>query len=201
MQDRVAGLRRIGCALIAAALGACAEPEPAVAPAPQAVAVVIPLPAPPPPPPVTIARFDCDGAILHQGIEAQTESPIRFWFAVDAAMGVAGRLAEVGAPLSLPGADLGGRISPDFDADGNLFGGRLDLDWPYAGWVTLSLMRETLRRAGQGVGRLVRATGEHTYLAGKLSLDPASHPRLAQVRPTAFVTATCLPGPDLRPPR
>jgi hypothetical protein len=206
VEDRVVGLRRLGpvVLVVTGLLAACADREPAEAPAlaPQAVAAVVPVPVPVEPPPVYIARFECDGAILHQGLESRTESPIRFWFAVDTSMGVAGRLAAVGAPLALPGADLGGRISPDYDVDGNLFGGGLELDWPYArGRVTLSLMRETVRRAGQGVGRLVRATGEHTYLAGRLSLDPASHPRLAEVRATAFVTATCIAGPDLPLPR
>ncbi len=200
-------VRGVGPALVLTGLLAgCAEREPAEAPAPQVVAAVVPIPAPPEPAPVFIARFECDGAILHQAIDSLTESQIRFWFGVDAAMGVAGRLAAVGAPLSLPGADLKGRISPDYDRDGNLIGGRVVLDWPYARGgepVALSLVRETFIRAGQGVngvGQVIRRTSKHTYLAGKLSFDPASHPRLAQVRRAAFVTATCTPGPDLPPP-
>ena len=169
-----------------------------MAPKPVAAVVV----APPPPPPVApeiIAEFACEGEILHQSVERRSTSPIAFWLRIDRDLGVHGWLADIGPPLRLPGAVLEGRMRVKYNPQGRLIGGQVALDWPYVQGgapLILTMARETYMRFGP---RFTRLAGDQTTLSAMLRFATDSHPRLAGLRHTAAVIATCLPGPDLPP--
>jgi hypothetical protein len=178
---------------------ACAGPEPEVV-APQPVAVVVPTPPVlPPAPSETIAEFACEGEILHQSLERGSSSPIAFWLWIDGDLAVRGWLADIGPPLSLPGAELSGRMRVEYNDSGRLTGGEVSLDWPFVRDgppLLLTMMRETHMKLGP---RFTRLTGDQTYLSAKLRFATDSHPRLAALKHVAVITATCIPDPDLPP--
>ncbi len=193
---------RLWLALALAALAAaCASPEPEVR-APEPVAAVVPVPPVEPLPPApsqTIAEFACEGEILHQSLERGSTSPIAFWLWIDSDLAVRGWLADIGPPLSLPGAELSGWMRVDYNSSGRLTGGEVSLDWPFVrdgAPLVLTMMRETHMNLGP---RFTRLTGDQTYLSAKLRFATDSHPRLAGLKHAAVVTATCLPDPDLPP--
>lgn len=143
--------------------------------------------------------FDCEGTILHQSYKGELASPLVFWFGIREDQSVSGVVTRVGAPLGLPGEALSGRMRARHDSRGKFTGGILTLDWPYASTarpLELGLMRETFIRVGpryNGVGRVIRRTSNHTYAAGSLKFDPASHPALKSFHRVSFVSATCFP--------
>jgi len=112
-------------------------------------------------------------------------------------------VTKVGTPLDLPQQEITGRLSPHYDHDGRFTGGRLLVNWPYANAgqpVELAMMRETFIRSGpriNGVGKILHRTTKHTYLAGSLSFDPASHASLSSFYRVSFIAATCYPAHDL----
>jgi len=191
---------RLGLALAAVVFAAaCAGPEPkAVAPQPLAL-VVPPPPVLPAEPSETIAEFACEGEILHQSLERGSTSPITFWLWIDGDLAVRGWLADIGPPLSLPGAELSGWMRVEYNGSGRLTGGEVSLDWPFVrdgAPLILTMMRETHMNLGP---RFMRLTGDQTYLSAKLRFATDSHPRLASLKHAAVVTATCIPDPDLPP--
>lgn len=143
--------------------------------------------------------FDCTGVIMHQSYEGEVESKLSFWFGVDGDNNVGGEITDVGAPLSLPDQVLSGKLESDFDTNGRFTGGRMKVAWPFANLgrpVELALMRETFIRVGRkvnGVGKIRRRTSNHTYVAGRIYFDPASHPRLKSLYRISFISATCFP--------
>jgi len=147
--------------------------------------------------------FDCTGQILHQSFKGALESPLRFWFGVRDDDRIGGMVTKVGTPLDLPQQEITGRLSPHYDHDGRFTGGRLLVNWPYANAgqpVELAMMRETFIRSGpriNGVGKILHRTTKHTYLAGSLSFDPASHASLSSFYRVSFIAATCYPAHDL----
>jgi len=186
-------------------LVACADSEPPErVEEPQTLVAVIP-PKPRVPEPSLIGRFVCDGSILHPSIDSKLESAVQFSFDVAENYLVAGQLARVGPPLSLPGGKFNGRLAPIFNNDGNLTGGQLVVSWPHVredAPAEFHVMRETFVRAGHtvnGVGQVIRRTSRHTYLSAKIWLDPRSSPAAVGFRRAAFVNATCFPEVDLPP--
>lgn len=143
--------------------------------------------------------FACDGTIMHQSYQGAQESPLSFWIGVRPNNDVTGMVTNVGAPLNLPQDLIHGRFAPRHDQAGQFTGGRMVLDWPYANNgrpVELGLMRETFIRVGpriNGVARTRRQTTSHTYAAGSLWFDPASHPSLNNFYRISFISATCIP--------
>ena len=83
--------------------------------------------------------------------------------------------------------------------DSRFTGGRMKVAWPYANLgrpVELALMRETFIRVGHkvnGVGKVLRRTNNHTYVAGRLYFDPVSYPTLKSLYRISFISATCFP--------
>lgn len=150
--------------------------------------------------------FDCDGSILHQNFKGAFESPLAFWFGVGDDGRINGAITKIGAPLDLPRMSLSGELFPHYNHDGAFTGGQMLLDWPFADAnrpVELALVRETFIRSGyrvNGVGKIIHRTSKHTYLAGRLWFDPASHPTLASFYRISFVSATCYPAVDLPGP-
>ena len=147
--------------------------------------------------------FDCTGQIMHQRLKGALESPLRFWFGVRDDDRVGGVVTKIGTPLDLPQQELTGTLAPHYDHDGRFTGGRLLVNWPYANGsqpVELAMMRETFIRSGpriNGVGKILHRTTKHTYLAGSLSFDPASHASLSSFYRVSFIAATCYPAYDL----
>ena len=143
--------------------------------------------------------FACEGTIMHQSYQGAQESSLSFWLGVRPNNDVAGMVTNVGAPLNLPQDLIHGRFAPRHNQAGKFTGGRMVLDWPYANNrrpVELGLMRETFIRVGpriNGIARTRRETTSHTYVAGSLSFDPASHPSLNNFYRISFITATCMP--------
>ena len=148
--------------------------------------------------------FDCTGVIMHQSYRGEVESKLSFWFGVDSEDNVGGEITEVGAPLSLPDQALSGKFEGNFDGKGRFTGGRMKVAWPYANLgrpVELALMRETFIRVGHkvnGVGKVLRRTSNHTYVAGRLYFDPVSYPTLKSLYRISFISATCFPGNGAR---
>ena len=147
--------------------------------------------------------FDCTGVIMHQSYRGEVESKLSFWFGVDSEDNVGGEITEVGAPLSLPDRALSGKFEGSFDGKGRFTGGRMKVTWPYANLgrpVELALMRETFIRVGHkvnGVGKVLRRTSNHTYVAGRLYFDPVSYPTLKSLYRISFISATCFPESGL----
>ena len=143
--------------------------------------------------------FACNGTIMHQSHKGAQESPLSFWLGVQPNNDVAGMVTNIGAPLDLPQEMIRGRFLPRHDQAGKFTGGQMVLDWPYASRghpVELGLMRETFIRVGprvNGIARTRRQTTSHTYAAGRLSFDPASHPSLHNFHRISFISATCVP--------
>lgn len=152
-----------------------------------------------------VALFDCQGSILHQSYKGALESPLELWFGVFADSTVFGIVTTVGAPLDLPEHTITGSLTPHYDNDGRLIGGRMLVRWPYTAGdepIELTLMRETFIRAGipvNGVGKILRRTSKHTYIVGSLRFEPESHPHLRSLYRLSFITATCYPKIDLPP--
>jgi hypothetical protein len=147
--------------------------------------------------------FDCVGEIRHQSYHGGLESPLEFWFGVRGDGRVDGFVTEIGAPLDLPRRALSGKLSPHFNHDGVFTGGEMVVNWPFADArrpVELALMREVFIRSGyhvNGVGKILRRTSKHTYIAGSLWFDPKSHPTLSTFYRVSFIAATCYPETDL----
>jgi len=136
---------------------------------------------------------------LHQGEGRGASSAITFRLQVTRDLDVWGRLADIGPPLALPGGELSGRMQVRYNSSGRLTGGEVHLEWPYVRDgrpLVMTMMRETHMALGP---RFIRRTGEQTYLSAKLRFATDSHPRLAGQKHMSFVTATCLPRPDLPP--
>jgi len=160
----------------------------------------------PPPAPERIvvgefeSRYDCVGTILHQLRDGELESPVTFWFGVDAKGAVTGAVNEVGPPLDLARRQFNGQLRPRHDAKGTMVGGKIKIAWPYTlngDGVQLSILRETFIRIGpriNGHAKIKLRTSKHLYVAGTLRFDPASHPSLAGINGAAFVTAKCSPA-------
>ena len=147
--------------------------------------------------------FDCVGAIRHQSFRGGLESPLAFWFGVRDDGRIDGVVTDVGTPLELPRKTISGELSAHFNHDGAFTGGRMVVDWPFADArrpVELALIREVFIRSGyqvNGVGKILRRTSKHTYLAGSVWFDPKSHPALASFFRISFIAATCYPDKDL----
>jgi hypothetical protein len=148
------------------------------------------------------SRFDCDGSIMHQSFKGALESPLHFWFGVRDNGLIDGVVTDVGLPLDLPEKEISGKLSAEYTDDGVFTGGRMVINWPYADAsrpVELALMREVFIRSGyhvNGVGKILRRTSKHTYLAGSVWFDPKSYPTLASFYRVSFIAATCYPDED-----
>ncbi len=140
---------------------------------------------------------------MHQSFKGALASPLELWFGVSEDNDVAGVITRIGAPLSLPQREIEGRLTANYNLDGRFTSGRMVLDWPYADGarpVEIALMRETFIRSGplfNGVGKILRRTSKHTYLAGSIRFDPRSHPSLSRFNRISFISATCYPAADL----
>lgn len=147
--------------------------------------------------------FDCEGSFLHQSVDGKIASSVSFWFGVHENYEVAGMITKTGSPLELPARSITGDLTANHDFRNEFIGGKLKLNWPYSQneeQVELALMRETFIRVGprvNGVSKIKRRTSNHTYVAGRMWFDPKSHPALASLRRVSFITATCVPNPDL----
>jgi hypothetical protein len=152
-----------------------------------------------------VGLFDCQGSVLHQSYKGAQESPLELWFGVRADTTVFGIVTTVGAPLDLPEHTITGSLTPHYDTDGRLIGGRMLLRWPYTAGeepIVMSIMRDTFIRAGipvNGVGKILRRTSKHTYIVGSMYFEPQSHPNLRSLYRLSFITATCYPKTDLPP--
>lgn len=143
--------------------------------------------------------FDCEGVILHPSVDGENQSSLSFWFGIRDGGEVAGNITKFGSPLALPAQSISGEFSGRYDFRKEFIGGKLSLSWPYsrgAELVELALMRETFVLVGRkvnGISKIRRRTSHHTYTAGTIRFDPT----IKSFHRTSFITATCLPTPDL----